>query len=79
VEQLTVSQQKLDGILAIKISFWSPRLLNSTNFLHYYTINQSEQSLEVPYGKQKERKISVELGKLLHQFVKLKQHQWPEV
>jgi hypothetical protein len=79
VEQLTVSQQKLDGSLAIKISFWSPSLLNSINFLQSYTINQSEQSLEVPYGKQKESKISVELGKLLQQLVKLKQHQWPEV
>jgi hypothetical protein len=72
VEQLTVSQQNLDGGLAIKILFWSPSLLNSINFIQSYTINQSEQSLEVPYGKQKEIQISVELGKLLQQLVKLK-------
>jgi hypothetical protein len=79
VKQLTISQQKLDGSLSIKILFWSPSLLNSINFLQSYTINQSEKRLEVPYGKQKEIKISVELGKLLQQLVKLKQHQWSEV
>ena len=52
VEQLTHSQHKLDGSLAIKTSIWSPSLLNSINSLQSYTINQSEQSLEVPYGKQ---------------------------
>ena len=54
VEQLTHSQHKLDGSLSIKTYVWSPSLLNSINSLQSYTINQSEQSLEVTYEKKNE-------------------------
>jgi hypothetical protein len=75
VEQLTHSQQKLDGSLAIKTSFGPQAcLIQSISFSLTPSIRVSRA-----WKCHTESKTSVELGKLLQQLVKLKQHQWPEV
>jgi hypothetical protein len=41
--------------------------------------SQETRSDHLPEECHTESKTSVELGKLLQQLIKLKQHQWPEV
>jgi len=74
VEQLTHSQQTLDGSLAIKPMF-GPQA-HYLNPLQSYTINPERAELGSAIRK---AKTCVEQGKLLQQLVKAKQHQWPEV